>query len=207
MSHFLSRLVDRARGTAPRVEPRIASRFERVSPSEEDFLRQETATILVRPGAADGRQAASTDRARRPPPGATAEAQPTATVEHPPRSASPTGESSSPETASLEARAESLLVPRHNGQERPSASPPPRAKSEPIVSTGDRSARPARREVSARHFAEESRQGAPIVRVTIGRVEVRAAQAPAVPPRATKPTARPTLTLDAYLNARKEGRR
>ena len=32
MKHFLARLVDRARGTAPRVEPIVASRFARTAP-------------------------------------------------------------------------------------------------------------------------------------------------------------------------------
>src|SRR3954453_14745914 len=34
MKHFLARLVDRARATAPRVEPLVASRFAPVSSSD-----------------------------------------------------------------------------------------------------------------------------------------------------------------------------
>lgn len=54
---------------------------------------------------------------------------------------------------------------------------------------------------------EEPRDHAPIVRVTIGRIEVRAAPAPT--PTRRKPVNRPTpkLTLDAYLKSRREGRR
>jgi hypothetical protein len=52
-------------------------------------------------------------------------------------------------------------------------------------------------------LSNESRE-APIVRVTIGRIDVRAAPAPPRKP----PLARgPALTLDAYLKERKEGRR
>jgi len=45
----------------------------------------------------------------------------------------------------------------------------------------------------------------PIIRVTIGRVEVRAAAPPAPPVRL--PERQPTLSLDDYLVARREGRR
>jgi hypothetical protein len=46
----------------------------------------------------------------------------------------------------------------------------------------------------------------PVVRVTIGRIEVRA-ETPASSPRKTSAPARPTLSLDTYLKERKEGRR
>jgi hypothetical protein len=53
---------------------------------------------------------------------------------------------------------------------------------------------------------DESPVQPPIVRITIGRIDVRATP-PAVPLR--KPSARsePKLTLDAYLKSRREGRR
>ena len=56
-------------------------------------------------------------------------------------------------------------------------------------------------------FPDELPGEAPIVRVTIGRIEVRAAPAPTPPPRKPARPAGPTLTLDAYLKARKEGAR
>jgi hypothetical protein len=58
------------------------------------------------------------------------------------------------------------------------------------------------------HFEkDESVSKAPIVRVTIGRIDVRAAPAPA--PSSRKETRRtpPALTLEAYLNSRKGGAR
>lgn len=47
---------------------------------------------------------------------------------------------------------------------------------------------------------------APIIRVTIGRIEVRAVQAAAAPARKTEPPPR-TLTLEEYLKARERGER
>lgn len=46
----------------------------------------------------------------------------------------------------------------------------------------------------------------PIIRVTIGRIEVRAVQAAAAPARKTEPPPR-TLTLEEYLKARERGER
>jgi hypothetical protein len=49
---------------------------------------------------------------------------------------------------------------------------------------------------------------APIVRVTIGRIEVRAEiAAPAAAAPAARPLQVPTLTLDEYLKQRQEGKR
>jgi hypothetical protein len=52
----------------------------------------------------------------------------------------------------------------------------------------------------------ESPEQSPIVRVTIGRIDVRAT-APAVPSRKSSTRSEPKLTLDAYLKSRKEGTR
>jgi hypothetical protein len=46
----------------------------------------------------------------------------------------------------------------------------------------------------------------PIVRVTIGRIDVRATP-PAVPSRKSSTRSEPKLTLDAYLKSRREGTR
>jgi hypothetical protein len=50
---------------------------------------------------------------------------------------------------------------------------------------------------------EETREPAPIVHVTIGRIEVRAAKPPAPPPRQAARPPLTKLTLDAYLKSRK----
>jgi hypothetical protein len=47
----------------------------------------------------------------------------------------------------------------------------------------------------------------PIVRVTIGRIDVHATPAPAAPARKTPKENPPRLTLDAYLKGRREGMR
>jgi hypothetical protein len=52
----------------------------------------------------------------------------------------------------------------------------------------------------------ESPEQPTIVRVTIGRIDVRATT-PAVPSRKSSPRSEPKLTLDAYLKSRREGTR
>jgi hypothetical protein len=46
----------------------------------------------------------------------------------------------------------------------------------------------------------------PIVRITIGRIDVRATP-PAAPSRKSSTRSEPKLTLDAYLKSRREGTR
>jgi hypothetical protein len=48
---------------------------------------------------------------------------------------------------------------------------------------------------------------APTIRVTIGRIEIRAAMPPAPPPRARPVRRQPALPLEQYLQRRNEGRR
>jgi hypothetical protein len=118
-------------------------------------------------------------------------------------------------------RAEQPTAPRESVQRK---LPPPTLAATPAkLSSSEQKplVRPSEphRVKTPRHFALPSRPAAarveqshsesdaPIVRVTIGRVDVRAVSAPA--PAARKP-ARPTppaLTLDAYLNSRKGGAR
>lgn len=45
-----------------------------------------------------------------------------------------------------------------------------------------------------------------VVNVTIGRIVVRAVTPPPVPPRPNAPPPRPGLTLEAYVQARNEGK-
>ena len=52
----------------------------------------------------------------------------------------------------------------------------------------------------------ESPEQPPIVRVTIGRIDVRATP-PAAPSRKSSTRSEPKLTLDAYLKSRREGTR
>jgi len=53
---------------------------------------------------------------------------------------------------------------------------------------------------------QEKADQKPNIRVTIGRIEVRAALPPAPPPRAQPVRRRPALPLDQYLKRRSEGK-
>lgn len=79
------------------------------------------------------------------------------------------------------------------------------AKIFPRVKTS-RQLAPQTKPASVRFEKEQPTSAAPIVRVTIGRIEVRAAPAP-TPTRKTVKSAPPALTLEAYLNSRKGGAR
>lgn len=60
------------------------------------------------------------------------------------------------------------------------------------------------RQAAAREAQRERAQAAPTINVTIGRVEVRATQAPAPAPRRAE-TATPRMSLDDYLRRRRNG--
>ena len=70
---------------------------------------------------------------------------------------------------------------------------------------------PAQQPLSRDHvsfsYVAESRDQAPVVRVTIGRIDVRVAPTPALSPRKPVRQVGPTLTLEAYLKERKEALR
>ncbi|MDQ3327039.1 MAG: hypothetical protein M3506_00745 [Chloroflexota bacterium] len=58
----------------------------------------------------------------------------------------------------------------------------------------------------ARPALENERSSAPVVRITVGRIEVRALQPVAAPPARRSPAPAPGLSLDAYLRAQHGGR-
>jgi hypothetical protein len=201
MSHFLTRLVERARGTARRVEPIIAPLFALAPLSEisEEVVvpTQPTPEIPLATGTRPS-----------PPP----------LVRQETDSATPLKVA---QKNSIEVTRETLLVPSEISvqsppstieQKEPSAHKtalprrlphPPQPQRRPLVRQSTREPRPL---VSA-HFPAAPAQSIsepPIVRVTIGRIDVRAAPGPAVPTRKTAPASGPKLTLDAYLKARKE---
>jgi hypothetical protein len=229
MTHFLARLVDRARGTVSRVKPVITPRFASIRPTDaesKDELseaqdRETTAKFVLAPAAdvgdenelrktQDGDTLASKESkpARRP--GKTIESK------QPLRSAKPG------ETRTVEIIRESLLVPQVH-QEMHDAlithapleletnaqdvrTTPTDKTREPRQQPRRATPHPSQVRPSHRLPAERKngrapdgvRDQAPVVRVTIGRIEVRAVHQSAPVPKPAKP-ALPKLSLDDYL--------
>lgn len=197
MTHFLGRLVERARGTAPRVKPIVAPRFA-PAPMAEIATAIETSPpvrreLRAREAASDGTNGA--------------------VIRHEePRTERPKEELIE---KAMPAQPETLLVPvpRPDDDVMPHV---PSAVAPPVVRRANHESRPTiarpsgRSGVSANSVTfpnESAANERPIVRVTIGRIEVRAAPAPAPMPREIPTRSEPKLTLDAYLKSRKEGAR
>ena len=211
MSHFLGRLVDRARGTAALVEPLVAPRFA-PTPIVEIASEVETRRQKV------GDQQATVKEKSSP-----------RAVPHQEASAGK-GEAKilrDSEKPSLPQQPEKLLVPMEKSVVnstaivRPSLSgdsPVPAMKNGMVRRnsfTPSRSKRPrlpTPLTTTSWNFEHdllapnESPGQPPIVRVTIGRIDVRATP-PAAPSRKSSARSEPKLTLDAYLKSRREGTR
>lgn len=211
MSHFLGRLVERARGTASRVEPVVAPRF---APTPIVEIASEIET----PRPERGDQQPTVDKKS----SLCAVPQQEAPAENAERKIIRGSEKSSPPE-----QPEKLLLPVETGAVdsmvfvRPSASadqPLPAVKNGIVRRnsfTASRSKRPrpttsvtttSRNLEHDLLMPNESSEQPPIVRVTIGRIDVRATP-PAVPSRKSSVRSEPKLTLDAYLNSRREGTR
>jgi hypothetical protein len=217
MSHFLARLVERARGTAARVEPIVAPRFA-PTPIVEIASEVEAQPPERRDPPERGDQHPTVED----------KSSPHAVVRQkaPADKAAPTIIRES-EKSSLPQQPEELLVPTEKSAVdsvvfvRPSTSadqPVPAVKNGMVRRnsfTTSRSKRPR----SATPFTttsrnlerdllrpNESSEQPPIVRVTIGRIDVRATL-PASPSRKSSARSEPKLTLDAYLKSRREGAR
>jgi hypothetical protein len=211
MTHFLARLVERARGTARRIEPIIASRFAPRPPSEIAIENESRQTQSEqRPASAEAKSVPKPDAAIRS------------------ESVSTSAETTD---VPIEIVRETLLVPQFQEQVPPlvvsqtdsqrNAQPTQidaiaLEKNEAIKPKMLRASRVTPQRAQPRPFLsktvlaslpDEPRDQAPIVRVTIGRIEVRAAPPPVAPPRKPARAPGPVLTLDAYLKSRKEGAR
>jgi hypothetical protein len=210
MTHFLARLVERARGTAARVEPIIAPRFAPDPPTP--IAATIEAPSLARPGAVESLDIAS-PWPRVP------------KTETPPLPRARLGDKPLPPRdrpdALTQMAGETLLVPLP--PEPPDIAPSPLDREVETV-RGDASApivrpvqpHPPRLEKSglspfmaktAQIWPKEQPAEPPIVRVTIGRIEVRAAAAPVAAARQPVPPSPPKLTLEAHLKSRREGGR
>ncbi len=211
MSHFLARLVDRARGTAPCVEPLVAPRF---APAP---IFEVAAEVEALPPQRRDQQ-----------PTAEEKSSPRAIVQQePPAEKAEATIGRESERSSLAQTPGKLLVPmemsavdstvfvrRLKSDDRPV----PAVKNGVVRRnsfTASRSKRPrpaTSLTTTSRNLERgllapnESPEQPPIVRVTIGRIDVRATP-PSVPSRKSSTRSEPKLTLEAYLKARKEGAR
>jgi hypothetical protein len=214
MTHFLARLVDRARGTAPRVEPLIAPRFAASESLGTELLPETSIEMEARP---------VVPMPAPPNPDRQETARP---QEERKSSTASTNDHENEERPATELEVEPLLVPPIA---QPQQSSVARQKEEsggvlesshlsinqgvPVVTRQKqrtrltRSTRGAVPAIGELRLPNDSDGQAPIVRVTIGRIDVRAAPTPAPPARKSPPQSGPTLTLDAYLQQRKEGKR
>ena len=211
MSHFLARLFDRARGTAPCVEPLVAPRFA-PAPIFEGASEVETTPPLRRDQKPTPEEKSS--------PRAIVQQEPPAE-----KAAATIGRES--ERSSLPQPPVKLLVPvemsavdstvfvrRLKSDDRPV----PAVKNgvmrrNPFTASRSKGPRTATSLTTTSRNLErgllapnESSEEPPIVRVTIGRIDVRATP-PSVPSRKSSTRSEPKLTLEAYLKARKEGKR
>jgi len=209
-------LIERARGNPPRVEPIIAPRFapapvkelpteveaaapkpsketaRRTEPVEPKLVRQKIPTSEAK---RDRREEVATPEAEQllvppemMPPAETAAFVRQIEAQDIPEAAPPNGASLKPARVQTEGR-------RPGSTALAAAARPTR-----VVAGGVQPSRVALRPTESNHEP-------PIVRVTIGRIEVRAEAPPTGPPRKAPARPGPKLTLDAYLKERKEGRR
>jgi hypothetical protein len=230
MADFLSRLAERTLGSAEVVRPRIAPLFAAGvgPPLEESPERSVTdvepqrqwPTPLVEPVLIDGPRRAASETSSAAPggvPDERAEASNEKATEEPgrvlsvrvsPRPAAAPSDVVMPPREAVAARAvrqvdPPLLLPRrHTLPDRSASTGAPRV-----------SAPPAAFGTSEVPSAEGPPPGvrapllAPTVRVTVGRVEVRAVFAAPETPRPAPEAPRPSLNLDEYLKQRREGTR
>lgn len=217
MSHFLARLIERTRGTAARVEPLVTPRFAS-TPIVEMSSEMETPPQVWRdrqPKMEKGSSPRSSVQDQTPI-GKTAQKLP----------GEPDKSLLSPEIVASGAEPEQLLVPPKKSADlrlvvRPYEA---RDRATPLVNTGflknnsvagptaKRPASPTPATTMRRSFEpplvepNESSGEPPIVRITIGRIDVRATPA-TVSARKSSARSGPNLTLDGYLKSRREGTR
>jgi hypothetical protein len=211
MSHFLERLVERARGTAARVEPLVTPWFA-PTPIVEIASEVDASPRQWRDQQQGGKKVSSSR----------------ASIEkEAPAEQTGTGPKilREPDKSSLPSEPEKLLVPpKIVAADSIVRRPPARDRPALLVKNGagkkeSVTAPPAKRPGSPtpatttpRNFEDrfaapnESPEQPPIVRVTIGRIDVRATP-PAAPSRKSSQRSEPKLTLDAYLKSRREGTR
>lgn len=217
MTHFLGRLVERARGTAPRVEPVVASRF--APAAFADVSNEQEPAVAGHFETNNG--AGETSPARSSPSRANAEspANPSLVRRENAASEPPAADvrktiTIAPETLLVpgapETRAPSFVRQEEASDESDIVEPLPTPEATPASprkTSGEPTALLGRSSQSQPPSLDDSVAQAPIVRVTIGRIEVRAVAPTPAPARKPNPPRKPTLTLDAYLEKRNEALR
>jgi hypothetical protein len=188
MSEFLSKLIARSFSDAPVIQPRVPSLFE---PTAIEFFEETNMSAPLREVSSVEKTATAKSSAnasdalgeeRRPKPNAL--------------SRQPASANASPET-------KRLIVPlaSSRGEEDHSGSTNQVSETFPKTRTFE-----SLRRKDFSSVEQRSPTSAPIVHVTIGRVEVRAVQPPAPAPKPAK-SAPAKLSLEDYLRERERGAR
>jgi hypothetical protein len=204
MSEFLSKLIARSLSDAPVIQPRVPSLFEPVAVEFLEELQSSTPAIGVRQTIAPTNMSAPLREVS--PVEKTAPAAPNANAsdplveEHRSKPDVPCRQAS---RAIDSSETKSLIVPlvsSRGEEDRPgntSEVPEAFSKTRPIQPRHRKDLSPVE---------QRSSTSAPVIRVTIGRVEVRAIHPPAPAPKPAKP-APPKLSLEDYLGKRERGSR
>lgn len=198
MTPYLARLVDRARGSTPRVKPIVASRFAPNGGGLSEVIEERSAERAPRERAPVERAQTAADTSLPP---RTSE---NSFESHPPEAAErePSGDFETSRTRTDHApnrQRDSDLVPEQFRPPGPNRIERIAAPEIPAVAS--------QRDHDRTRSSAEPVEPAPVVRVTIGRIDVRAAPEAGSARRPTARAAGPKLTLDAYLKSREEGAR
>lgn len=234
MSNYFQRLVARNMGFAEVVKPRLTSRFE--SPAAPGFSPTAAETVWHEP-LTDEKQADSaqpiSERASLQAVIEEVERPPETVERRTVNGINPAGDKKAlpvpmlypqlPRLTAAESRLQHLDSPQVGaGQEVRSpkavtereSSPGPQQRVQPLVEEHTAFSLPQGTAPAARRSMRPStpaftpqREAEPTIKVTIGRVDVRAMMPTPPAPRPASPRPKPSLSLDAYLKQREEGKR
>jgi hypothetical protein len=198
MSDFLSNLITRSFSDAPAIQPRVPSLFEPTAAEFFDESGSSTFEAVSKLSSAETTAAATPDATI-----SEVRAEPHLTKPDRPaqrraRAIAQTARSAK-QRRRLEIETNKVIVPVDSFQAQQKDAGDKKSVSESVAKS-----RPPQ-SLYQKHFSPvDQRPATPIIRVTIGRVEVRAIHPPAAAPKQAKPT-RPKLSLDDYLRKRTRG--
>jgi hypothetical protein len=203
VSDFLSNLIARSFSDAPAIQPRVPSLFEPTAAEFFDEPKSSTlepvselssakTTAAATPGAAISEVHAEPDLTKPERP-AQRRARAIAQVAHSAQRPA--------EARTLDIETNKVIVPVDSFQAKRKDARDKKPVSESFAESGPVQS------LNQKHFLPiNQRPSTPIIRVTIGRIEVRAIHPPAAAPKQAK-HARPKLSLDDYLRKRARGSR